>query len=198
VASAPQVIDRMVSSNSWLVDIFGDFRVNSIWANVGKRGTLGSVMANLVVTVPVFMATGQKNDANLEETTRTDLHCEPIANLVYQTEGEKTWTLIDPAYSRLLKPTLAPDGRAYFYSQLDPLQSNSLEHAPRWEIKTIAGDVMYVPTWTWHRVEYLEGITAVSVSLFEFRGGEFMMNNFVFAMTLIPNLIKELLGLKLQ
>ena len=149
----------------------------------------------LAVTVPVFMATGQPNKG-LKETTRTDLHCEPIANLVFQTQGEKVWTLVEPQHSQYLKPTLAPDGRAYFYSSLDPLSSTSLDHVPRYEVKTQAGDIMYVPTWTWHRVEYLPGITAISVSLFEFNTYEFMVNNPLFAVTLFPNIVKELLGFK--
>ena len=28
-------------------------------------------------------------------------------------------------------------------------------HATRYEVETIAGDVLWVPTWTWHRVDYL-------------------------------------------
>ena len=151
-----------------------------------------------IFAVPVFMARGQANSNDLGQTTRTDLHCEPIANMVYQTEGEKVWTLVDPVYSHLLNPTLAPDGRAYFYSMLDALDSNSMNHVPRYEIKTIAGDIMYVPSWTWHRVEYLPDVTAVSVSLFEFAPREFVFNNPLYAATLIPNLIKEAVGLKTQ
>jgi len=195
IAEAPGVIDRLVAANdNWLPSVFGSARVN-LWRNIGKSGSIISFIANLIVTVPVFMAQGKPN-SGLAETTRTDLHCEPIANLVMQTEGEKVWTLVEPSQSFYLKPTLAPDGRAYFYSRLDPLDKSALDHVPRYEVKTVAGDTMYVPSWTWHRVEYLPNITAVSVSLFEFNPVEFFKNNCVFAFTLIPNIIKEFAGLK--
>ena len=50
----------------------------------------------------------------------------------------------------------------------------------------------------WHQVRYLPGVTAVSMSLFEFVGGEFLGNNPLFAFSVIPNLVKEAVGLKTQ
>lgn len=132
----------------------------------------------------------------LGETTRTDLHCEPIGNVVVQLEGEKRWTLVSPEHSHLLRPTVAPDGRAYFFSMLDPVNPSSLMHVPRYEVTTRPGDVLWVPPWTWHRVEYLEGVTALTASLFHFRPGEFVRNNPTFAGLILPNLFKELLGVK--
>ena len=32
-----------------------------------------------------------------------------------------------------------------------------------------AGDALWVPTWTWHRVDYIEGVTALAASLFHVR-----------------------------
>jgi hypothetical protein len=63
---------------------------------------------------------------------------------------------------------------------------------------TKQGDLLYVPSWMWHKVEYLPGITAVSMSLFEFVTTEFMFNNPLFALTIIPNSVKEAVGLKMQ
>ena len=31
---------------------------------------------------------------------------------------------------------------------------------------TPPGDAVWVPTWTWHRVDYIDGVTALSASLF--------------------------------
>ena len=183
----PVVMERFLDENEWLSTVFGAGRVQT-WRRMG--GT---------VTVPVFMSRGRAaSGASLRDTTRTDLHCEPISNLVGQTVGEKAWTLIEPKYSHLLRPTVAPDGRAYFYSSVDPYDPSALSHVPRYEVVTQAGDVLYVPTWTWHRVQYLPEVTAVSISLFEFVPSSFLTNNPLFAVSLIPNLIKEAIGIKTQ
>jgi hypothetical protein len=51
-------------------------------------------------------------------TSRTDLHAEPISNLVVQITGRKQFTLIEAKYTQDLSPQIATDGRAYFYSTL--------------------------------------------------------------------------------
>ena len=84
-----------------------------------------------------------KKMAELGSTTRTDLHCEPIANLAIQLEGSKRWTLIEAEHSKLLRPSLAPD-RPYVYSRLDPLERRSLARVPRFEVETQPGDVLWV------------------------------------------------------
>ena len=154
------------------------------------------------LTAPVFMARGHScsdsrsdscssgggsngsvgDEDRLRFTSRTDLHCEPITNIVMQTEvrssdsegaylctgivyppfislsraplctgrqGRKRWVLVAPEQSRVLKPAVSPDGRAYFYSMLDPLDPSALALVPRYEVETEAGDVLYVPAWFW-------------------------------------------------
>jgi hypothetical protein len=64
-------------------------------------------------------------------------------------------------------------------------------------VVTHAGDLLWVPPWTWHRVEYIEDTVAIAASLFHFRPKEFVRNNPTFATLLIPNLVKEFLGTKL-
>lgn len=185
VMSNPSIVsDYLDENNDWIEKVFGKNRVQR-WRDLG-----------VTVTVPVFVSRGPDDSGN--STTRTDLHCEPISNVVLQTFGEKKWTLVEPQYSHLLKPTISPDGRAYFYSSVDPFIENSLSHVPRYEVVTRKGDLLFVPTWVWHKVEYIPNVTAVSMSLFEFIGDEFLFNNPVFAMTIIPNLIKEAIGLKTQ
>ena len=185
VEASPTILHSLIDENShWLGAVFTPGRVNR-WKQLG-----------LFITAPVFISRGQSSA--LSATTRTDLHSEPIANLVFQTLGSKKWTLLSPEHSRLLKPTVSPDGRAYFYSNLDPLNPKALHHVPRYEVVTTPGDVLFVPCWTWHRVEYIANVTATSVSIFEFNPSEWVQNNPVFALAVIPNMIKELVGLKFQ
>ena len=190
IKTFPSILTTFVDENPWLTTLFGETRTRN-WKTLAPT-----------VTAPVFMSRGQarpdRTEPSLAHTTRTDLHCEPISNVVVQTEGRKSWTLIDPTYWKLLRPTVAPDGRAYFYSRLDPLSPTALYHVPRYEIETEAGDVLYVPTWTWHRVEYLQDSVAVSLSVFEFVPLDYLVRNFPLAVTLVPNIIKEAVGLKIQ
>lgn len=214
----PGVLADLVKGNPWLASVFGARRVR-LWEAAAREGWIGS-LARLLVTVPVFMSRGRRTEkvrvpgcqtdppkligklltslAQAADTTRTDLHCEPIANLVFQTSGRKEWSLVSTEHSGLVRPSLAPDGRAYVYSKLDINNSSALDAVPRYEVITEEGDVLYVPTWTWHKVHYLEDVTAVSVSIFEFRFHEFWSNNFLFAITLLPNIFKEMVGIKTQ
>jgi len=109
-----------------------------------------------------------------------------------------SWTLISPAESHLLRPTIAPDGRAYFLSALDADKPERLDHVRRWQGETNAGDVLWIPPWTWHRVSYVPNVTALSASLFHFRPRQFVCENSIFALLSIPNIFKELVGMKTQ
>ena len=73
---------------------------------------------------------------------RTDLHCEPIGNMMLQLGGRKRWTLVPPSESKLLRPTLSKDGRAYYQSSVPPTVEPeiSLAHVRRWVVETDVGD----------------------------------------------------------
>mmetsp|Transcript_12349 Transcript_12349/g.12429 ORF Transcript_12349/g.12429 Transcript_12349/m.12429 type:complete len:96 (-) Transcript_12349:267-554(-) len=94
----------------------------------------------------------------------------------------------------LIKPSLSPDGRAFFASN-----SNSYINVPTYNAITSAGDAIWVPSWTWHSVNYIpsEDI-AIGASLFHFRAWDFITNNALFAVLVTPAIIKELLGLNTQ
>ena len=106
----------------------------------------------------------------------------------------------DEGASAFEEPTLSPDGRAYFVSSVDPTAdpAESLAHVRRWVVETGPGDVLWVPTWTWHRVDYHDGETALSASLFHFRAGMAAANNALFTGLVVPNMIKEVVGWKTQ
>ena len=96
-------------------------------------------------------------------------------------------------------------GRAYFYSAHRPDADADAESVPawlrrarRWEGVTTAGDVLWVPTWTWHRVDYLRGVTALSASLFHVRAAPLLTAAPLFTALVVPNMVKELLGWNMQ
>ena len=136
----------------------------------------------------------------------TGLHCEPIGNIAVQLAGAKEWTLIEPQYSHLLRPAVSPDGRGFFASW-----ATSIEHVPRYlGVRTVAGDAVWVPTWTWHRVDYSDIVldndiyernnsrVALGASLFHFRPLDFVRRNPLYALLLFPYLVGEFLGSKSQ
>eukprot|EP00466_Bigelowiella_natans_P017612 jgi/Bigna1/145885/aug1.105_g20593 len=137
----------------------------------------GYIDASLIgdfLTIPVFMAHGHEGDGadggeGGRATPRTDLHCEPIANVVIQVSGSKLWTLYPSESSRFLRPKVLNKG-----------------------------DAMFLPSWTWHRVDYLPGITALSVSFFHVRIKDMFTNNPIFALATFPNMMKEFFGIKMQ
>ena len=165
-------------------------------------------------TVPVFLAGSEvalnaatDGDISTNETEqnsmhpRTDLHCEPIGNVAVQLHGSKMWTLVPSEQSVLLKPSVSRHGRAFYFSNLDPLDPTVFSSIPHYTVTTNAGDALWVPPWMWHRVDYLNIVNeatkaepALAASLFHFRPVDFLANNPLFAFLLVPNLVKELLG----
>ena len=90
--------------------------------------------------------------------------------------------------------------RAYFQSAHPPESvGERIAHVrQRWSVVTGPGDVLWVPTWTWHRVDYLDGVTALSASLFHPRHEQIVSHNPLYAALVLPNMLKELVGWKTQ
>jgi hypothetical protein len=197
IKAFPEIIQRFVDGNGWLENVFGKERVSQ-WRDISPLMTYPVFISRGRSTTTSSSSTSTDSSSLSTKTTRTDLHCEPISNVVLQTVGKKKWTLVETKYSHLIRPTISPDGRAYFFSSLDPFDSHALDHIPHYEIITEEGDLLSVPTWTWHRVDYLSDITAVSISIFQFIPSDFVIRNPLFAFTLVPNLIKEAVGIKEQ
>lgn len=184
----PEIIYE-VAPNKIVTKLFGNF--------------FSPMMVRISLTViPIFVAKAKllersadsKCAPDLDEYPRTDMHCEPIANILVQLEGEKQITLISPEYSMHLQPRLSPDGRAYIYSMVP-----DFEHVPRYIHTIQKGEAIYVPTWTWHRVDYTsDKDVAISGSLFHFRPFDFFRRNPLHAAMIMPNLLMELTGLNAQ
>lgn len=101
-----------------------------------------------------------------------------------------------------LRPSLAPDGRAFFCTRrahgaggVDALAAAGATH---YEVEQRPGDVLWVPTWTWHRVDYLPNVTALSVSLFHLRAEQLAAAQPLLTAAMVPSLFKELVGWKTQ
>ena len=177
----------------------------------------------------------------------TGLHCEPIANVAVQLWGSRTWTLVDPRHSWKLKPSISNDGRSFYPSWISTQELET--RIPRYVVTTQPGDAVWLPTWTYHKVEYTYTYTntntntddddddtdtdtvndnnlndsngdgeqssqsqqqsqslqqqqqqqlSIGASLFHFRPYDYLRRNLLFAILLIPSLIKEFAGSKTQ
>ena len=156
------------------------------------------------LTVPIFLSRGTDHleapttNASSAEDTRTDFHCEPISNVAIQLVGRKRWTLAAPSQSRALRPRVAPDGRAYVFANLAPDDQGAFDKVQRYTGIMETGDALYIPTWWWHRVDYVKEETSFTVSLFHVRLGQLLTLNPLYTVVLLPNLLKELVGWKTQ
>jgi hypothetical protein len=182
-----------VAPNHIVTQLFGNY-----FSPTMVRGFFNGLLPPITI-IPLFIAKAnykkQNNDTcSSEEQPRTDMHCEPIANILVQLEGEKRITLISPEYSLHVQPRTSPDGRPYIYSM-----SPNFDHVPRFIHTIQKGDAIYVPSWTWHRVDYTsDKDIAISGSLFHFRPLDFFRRNPLHAAVIVPNLLMELTGLKAQ
>ena len=142
----------------------------------------------VTMTAPVFV--GRRG--------RTDLHAEPITDVVFQMQGIKKWSIIDPQCWRSIKPRISPNGRAYLASDLDPDDLPNYPCLTQFDLGP--RDLLFIPPFWFHRVDYVDDDVAVGVSLFHFRFAPILLNLrniFFFAIT-SPAIPKEMIGWKTQ
>jgi hypothetical protein len=197
VQTYPEIIQEVAPVNL-VTELFGNY-----FTPESVKGTGPFHFLPALTTVPLFIANGKQpdeNDASEEDEPRisaqpyTALHCEPIGNVAVQLSGHKQWTLVRPEFSYLVKPSISPDGRAFYASW-----ASDYANVPTYSAITEAGDAIWVPTWTWHRVDYMESDeVAIGGSLFHFRALDFVRNNPLFAVLIVPSLLKELVGYNTQ
>jgi Cupin-like domain len=80
------------------------------------------------------------------------LHCAIGTNLFVNVFGRKTWYLIHPKYTRLLKPHLNQYG-LFAISEQDIFNPDDIsQKIPHISITLDPGDVLFIPPWWWHAV----------------------------------------------
>lgn len=86
--------------------------------------------------------------------TGTSLHCAITGNFFYNIYGNKKWYLIDPKWSKYLRPRLSRTG-LFAVSLLDICKAqpgDPILNIPRYEIILEPGDLLFNPPWWWHAV----------------------------------------------
>lgn len=86
--------------------------------------------------------------------TGTSLHCSITGNFFYNIKGSKIWYLIDPKYTKYLRPLLSRTG-LFAVSRLDicnPKEGDYILNIPRYKVTLDEGDLLFNPMWWWHAV----------------------------------------------
>lgn len=103
----------------------------------------------------------------------TPIHAGSTAFFYVMADGEKKWTLFSASSSALLNPT--PSGRVYNFTDVD-INNPDLKKYPGFDLLTRynchlkKGDILFVPTWTWHEVENLTPSWGLSYRITSIRG----------------------------
>lgn len=86
--------------------------------------------------------------------TGTSLHCAMTGNFFYNIKGRKLWYLIDPKYTRYLRPLLSRTG-LFAVSRLDICNAKPGDYVlniPRYEVELEEGDLLLNCQWWWHAI----------------------------------------------
>ena len=86
--------------------------------------------------------------------TGTSLHCSITSNFFYNIKGQKLWYLIDPKYTKYLKPLVSRTG-LFAVSQLDICTAKPGDYPlniPRYEVLLEEGDMLVNTSWWWHAI----------------------------------------------
>lgn len=93
------------------------------------------------------------------------LHCAGADNIFLNVKGQKEWYFVDPSYTSIMQPAMSKygsfcvseledniDGEFYtdFLSAYD-----EMKHVPIYKTVLKEGDMLYNPSWWWHRVKNL-------------------------------------------
>lgn len=102
------------------------------------------------------------------EGTGTSLHCSITGNFFYNIKGNKLWYLIDPKYTKYLKPMLSRTG-LFAVSMLDICNAEENDYPlniPRYEVLLDEGDMLFNPPFYWHAITNKSNYTIACANRF--------------------------------
>lgn len=92
----------------------------------------------------------------------TSLHCGASLNIFVNIHGSKEWLLINPRHGLWTKPNHQKQGH---HSESPKTATQVLDlcrFIPVYRVALQPGDILINPTWWWHQVRNLEGISIAS------------------------------------
>ena len=99
-----------------------------------------------------------------DKTTGSNMHAGGSGNMFVQIVGRKTWTLIDPKYSCLMKGRVAENGihaQTLFDMPDTKLRDypQAFKHLPRYDVVLEPGDILWNAPWWFHRISNHDGLS---------------------------------------
>jgi hypothetical protein len=110
--------------------------------------------------------------------TGTSLHSSITSNFFYNIKGQKLWYLIDPKYTKYLKPILSRTG-LFAVSRLDICNAKEGDYVlniPRYEVLLEEGDMLFNSAYFWHAVSNKSNVTIACANRFTKFGAAFKNN----------------------
>lgn len=84
----------------------------------------------------------------------TGWHGDVCNNFVVQISGVKKWIMVDPKYSKYMRPTMRNGKTAIVGGHLT-IEEETMPHFPHHEFLLNPGDFLYNPEWYWHSIQNL-------------------------------------------
>jgi hypothetical protein len=91
--------------------------------------------------------------------TATPFHCANTMNWFFQVQGQKRWTFVHPEHMAMMYPVATADafyvGSVMEYPETPKVVATDFplwEYCPRYDTVLNPGDVLFNPSWWWHRI----------------------------------------------
>lgn len=120
-----------------------------------RIGSMFGGNARSTVLTQMFLGGG----VDLSENTTvpaigTGWHGDVCNNFVVQVSGVKKWIMVDPRYSKYMRPTMRGGKTAIVGGHLT-IEEETMPHFPHHEFMLYPGDFLYNPEWYWHSIQNL-------------------------------------------
>jgi len=82
----------------------------------------------------------------------TGWHGDVCNNFVVQISGVKKWIMVDPKYSKYMRPSMR-NGKTAIVGGHISIEEETMPYFPRHEFVLNPGDFLYNPEWYWHSIQ---------------------------------------------
>ena len=123
--------------------------------DLSKIGSMFDQQARSTILTQMFLGGGVSPDsAEKAPVIGTGWHGDICNNFVVQISGVKKWVMIDPKYSKYLRPVMRAGKTAIVGAHLS-IETDTLPYLPHHEFLLYPGDMLYNPEWYWHSIHNL-------------------------------------------
>ena len=123
--------------------------------DLGRIGPMFAGNARSTVLTQMFLGGGVDiSGKTTVPVIGTGWHGDVCNNFVVQISGVKKWIMVDPKYSKYMRPTMRNGKTAIVGGHLS-IEEETMPHFPHHEFLLHPGDFLYNPEWYWHSIQNL-------------------------------------------